>query len=103
MSLPVNERLQIKYDKLNTKYNRLWEQTTNISLFILASVVAYSIAYTQYIMQNPLKWGLFLGRLIIPMLSILTPVVVVLTILLTLLFVTGREVHRLVDNYKVFS
>lgn len=53
MKLTAKEKLPIKYDKLNTKYNRLWEQSTNIILFIIASIVAYSIVYIQYIMENP--------------------------------------------------
>ncbi|MEK6861531.1 MAG: hypothetical protein AABY07_06180 [Nanoarchaeota archaeon] len=35
---------EIKFERFNSKYNRIWEQLTNIGLFVLATVSAYIIA-----------------------------------------------------------
>lgn len=102
MRLTINDKFWVRHDKVNSKYNRLWEQTSNIFLFILASLVAYSIAYIQFVMENPLRWGIFLGKLIFPLLFILVPVSIILTILITLLIITGKEVHSIVESNRIF-
>lgn len=47
VKLNEKEKLQLNFEKSNSKYNRLWEQLTNIVLFILASAIAYLITYLQ--------------------------------------------------------
>ena len=38
------QKIELKFEKFNSKYNRIWEQLTNISIFILTTVSAYIIA-----------------------------------------------------------
>ncbi|MEK6936395.1 MAG: hypothetical protein AABW67_06425, partial [Nanoarchaeota archaeon] len=73
---PISFKFQIKYDKLNTKYNRLWEQCTNTSFFILASIIAYSIAYLQFKTENQ-TIIIFLSNIILPVTLIAIPVLLV--------------------------
>lgn len=47
VTLTAKEKLLLDFQKCDSKYNRLWEQLTNIILFILASAVAYVIGYVQ--------------------------------------------------------
>lgn len=96
MSSDVNK--QIKYDKINTKYNRLWEQLTNMSLFILASFVAYSIAYLQ---DNTINVAVFLTKIIIPLLVVLIFLTLTFGILLTLLVQTGKKLHDFLKSNKI--
>ena len=92
-------RCQIKYDKLNSKYNRLWEQCTNIILFIFASIVAYSIAYLEY--SENKGFVIFLAKIIIPVVIISIPILLVLGGLLALLFNTGQQVRNLLKENKI--
>lgn len=101
--ISYSDKITLRYDKLNTKYNRLWEQVTNIGLFILATIIAYSIAFIEYITDNPLRWRIFLDNLMVPGLITLLPVIIVFTILGTLLVITGKEVHTLLKKHKIFG
>ena len=96
-------QLSIKYDKINTKYNRLWEQVTNIALFLLAALVAYSIASIQYINENPLKWTAFMNSLLVPLVLLLVPVILILAILLALLILTGKDLHHFLNKQKILD
>ena len=96
MSSDANK--QIKYDKINTKYNRLWEQLTNMSLFIVASFIAYSIAYLQ---DNTVSITVFLTKIIIPLLIVLSILSLTFGILLTLLVQTGKKLHDFLKSNAI--
>lgn len=98
-SLDDSLRFQLYYDKLNTKYNRLYEQLTSISLFVLASFVAYSIAYAQF----TLGWILFVNKLFFPTLLALIPLALAFGILTTLLVRTAVLLHDLLREQRVLS
>lgn len=98
----TNLRIQIKYDKLNTKYNRLWEQVTNIGLFVLASVIAYSIAYLQYNVENKTVL-LFLKQVIIQLVIIALPIILIFGSFLALLFTTREELKKVLNDNKIFN
>ncbi len=34
------QKKQIQYDRINTRYNRLWEQVSNTGLFVLTVITA---------------------------------------------------------------
>ena len=42
--MKLEQKIEIKFEKFNSKYNRIWEQLTNISIFILTTVSGYIIA-----------------------------------------------------------
>lgn len=92
-------KCQLKYDKLNTKYNRIWEQCTSIILFIFGSIVAYSIAYLEY--SENRGFIIFLSKIIIPVTLILIPILLMLGALLALLFITGQQVRNNLKENKV--
>lgn len=104
MNATFDTRLQLKYDKINTKYNRLWAQVTDIVLFVLTSFVTYSAAYIGYtLLGNPGLITVFLIKL----LSILLPLVIVVALafgsLVTLLISTGKELHILLNKNKIVN
>ncbi len=37
-------KIQIIFEEYNSKYNRIWEQLTNLGIFVLSAVVGYVIA-----------------------------------------------------------
>jgi hypothetical protein len=67
MSLTIEDKVPIRFERLNSKYNRLWDQLTNICIFVFGSLVAYSIAYIDYCLGNSPEIALFLSRIIIPL------------------------------------
>ena len=38
------QKIDIKFEKFNSKYNRIWDQLTNISIFVLTTISGYLIA-----------------------------------------------------------
>lgn len=97
---PISFKFQIKYDKFNTKYNRLWEQCTNTALFILASIIAYSIAYLQFKTENQ-TIIIFLSNIILPVTLIAIPILLIFSGLLALLFTTGNEVRNMLKDNEI--
>lgn len=93
----------MKYDKLNTKYNRLWEQVTNLFVYIFGALVAYSIAYLEFLLNNPKEWTLIINNLVLPIAITLIPIAIITTILCTLLCITGKEVHDILKQHKIFN
>ena len=87
-------KIQITYDKINTKYNRLYEQTTNIILFILASAVAYSILYIGYALDRTTDLTIVINKLITPIIFTIIAPLIIVTILITLLILTGINLHK---------
>lgn len=96
-SLDESIRIQLQYDKLNTKYNRLYEQLTSISLFVFASFVAYSIAYVGF----TAGWVLFFHSIFFPILLVLIPLAITFGILTTLLARTALQLHDLLKHYTI--
>lgn len=94
-------KLKLTYDRFNSKYNRLWGQLTTAIFFIFASVSAYSLLYVQYSIDQNMKISAFLNKSIIPIVFVLIPVVLGLTILGTLLVVQGMKVHGLLKDYDI--
>lgn len=95
--------LQIKYDKLNSKYNRLYDQLTNIGLFVLASIVAYSIAYMEYCKDNNPEITIFLTKLIIPIALLILIIAPIIGALITSIVSTGLRLHILLKDEKIFE
>lgn len=56
-SMKLEQKVDIKFEKFNSKYNRIWEQLTNISIFVLTTVSGYLIALStiQRNVNNILK------------------------------------------------
>lgn len=42
--MKAEQKVEIKFEKFNSKYNRIWEQLTNISIFVLTTISGYIIA-----------------------------------------------------------
>ena len=93
----------IKYDKLNTKYNRLWSQVTNLFVYIFASLVAYSIAYLQFLLGNKIELTIIISKLIMPIAFTIFPVAVLFAILSTFLYIAGKEVHIVLSKHRIFN
>lgn len=96
-------KLQIRYDKLNTKYNRIWEQLTNIGLFVLASFIALAIAYVQYNLDYRLSFNAFLIKIIWLIIGIAVLISIISGCLFTLLVLTGRDLHSLLRKNKIID
>lgn len=94
MSLSADTKKQIKYDKLNTKYNRLYNQLTSICLFVLATIVAYSISYIEYSKSNNPHITIFLTKIIIPLLILIISISIVYGVMTTLIITTGIKLHK---------
>ena len=101
MSWTIKEKVPILYDKLNSKYNRIWEQLTNIGLFILASFIAVYITYIQYVTDKSLDITIFLTKVLLILIPLLLIVAVCSAILLTLLISTGFRLYHLLKKYKI--
>ena len=99
MALTINEKVNIIYDKLNTKYNRFCEQLTNLFLFIVASFVAYSILYLDSFHGLPIR--IFLNKIIVCILIFLIPFIIFGTLLVIFLVQTGLKLNRLLKNYNI--
>ena len=53
--LDYHKYKDIIFERLNSKYNRLWEQLTNISVLLIEVIVAYFLAVMAYETNTPTK------------------------------------------------
>lgn len=94
-------RIGIKFDRLNSKYNRLWEQLTNLFIFVFASFVAYSVLYLGNFTYTP--FSIFLTKCLIHLVILVFPIVILFSIISTTLYFTKKEINIILRKYKIFE
>ena len=100
--IDLPNKLPIRYDKINTKYNRLWEQLTNMVLFIFAALIVDTVLYVEYSLNN-LPASIFLSKATLPTMLLLLPVILLTTSIFTLLVTTRSELNKFLKDYKIFN
>jgi len=93
-------KIQLKYDKINTKYNRLWEQFTNFTLFFFASLMAYAIPYIEYKMEN-LSASIFISNSILIIVVLLLPIMMMASMLFAFLISVRSELNSLLREHNI--
>jgi len=97
--MELEQRLQIKYDRTNTRYNRLWEQITNIGIFVLATIIGYIIALGS--VERGIQTILTLERVNYMLFSVAVLMAFISGILSTYLIMTRKELSKLFREYKI--
>ena len=94
-----DERIKLTFDRLNSKYNRIWEQLTNITLFTLASIVAYLISFLGY--KNEPYYIIIFTRVTYILLTMFAFITFGAGMLITHLVNCGKKVHFISKQYGI--
>lgn len=95
-------RISICFDKLNSKYNRLWDEIINITLFIFASVVAFAILFIQEQQSQNLTWLSFIIKTVpYTTLFIIIFFTVISTVLITSLIQTKLKLISFLKKHEI--
>lgn len=97
MKLEVKK--QIEYDRINTRYNRLWEQVTNTGLVIVTVATGYLIALKT--IEKDIASILTLTQVNYILLFMFILVLIPLTIFFGYLFWTRKELTRFFNRNSI--
>jgi uncharacterized protein YneF (UPF0154 family) len=90
---------EIEYDRINTRYNRLWEQITNISLVIITVITGYLIALKT--IEKNISSILTLTQVNYILLFMFILVLIPLVIFVGYLFWTRKELTRFLSKHDI--
>ena len=93
------QRLDLQFEKYNSKQNRLWEQVTTLSIFILTSLVAYVIALVA--IDKNLKAQLTISLANYVLLSIIVIVTIAMSVLSTHLVDARNHVKKICTEHHI--
>lgn len=93
------QKLQIRFERYNSKYNRIWEQVVNMGLFILATTVAYVIAVGS--IQKDVKTLLNIENVNYSLMVIAIIIGVCMSILITHLSFSRKELKKMLQENKI--
>ena len=88
--------IELKFEKVNSKYNRIWEQVTNISLFVLTAFVAYIIALMTRVENIDTQLTIDYANYILLVIAFL--VAIVYTILVVHLVKARNEIKKIFEE-----
>ena len=92
-----DEKINLTFERYNSKYNRIWEQLTNIILFTFASIVAYLIAFLGY--KNEPEYITIFTSVTYILLVMFIFIAFGMGILITHLVNCGKKVHSIEKTY----
>lgn len=93
------QKEHISYDRINTRYNRLWEQVTNIGLVIITVTTGYLIALKT--VDKNISTILTLAQVNYILLGIAIGIVVPSTLFLGYLFLTRKELTKFFNKHSI--
>ena len=97
--MKIENKIHFKYDRINSRYNRLWEQITSFGIFILATISAYLIALGTIEKDVPTILSLTQINYILLFLGII--LALAYGILCTYLVMTRKELTKLFNEHEL--
>ena len=91
---------EIKFERFNSKYNRIWEQLTNIGLFVLATISVYII--TLGTIEQKVDTALIITQVNYILLGIAVIVGLAGGVLITHLQFAGKEIRDILKINEIF-
>ena len=93
------QQLDIKFEKYNSKYNRIWEQLTNLGIFIFTVISGYLIAVAS--IQRNIETLITLETVNYILLGMAVIMGSACSILITHLINSRKEVNRILNDHEV--
>ena len=93
------QQLDIKFEKYNSKYNRIWEQLTSIGIFTLTVVSGYLIAVAS--IQKNIETLLTIETVNYILLGMAIIMGSACSILITHLVSTRKEISKMLNEYHI--
>ncbi len=94
------QQIDIKFEKYNSKYNRIWEQLTNIAIFVLTTISGYLIAISA--IRKDINTILTLEQVNYILLSIGILLGISCGILISHLVSARKEIIKIVQENKIY-
>jgi len=95
----IEQKQQIIYDRVNTRYNRLWEQVTNTGLFVLTVIAGYLIALKS--VEKNLETILTLDQVNYILLFLAIIVGIISAVLMAYLIFTRKELNKFFNKNHI--